>query len=420
MRKQTKKKKRDSPLPFLLLLCLFCAVLTYFWDLRYVPIVPEAEIPPFLAATTESKPSDALLQSDNSDGLPGSVTDRIPEAIVPETERTDTENPIPTLQTEVHAQSEQPVFHRKNSVYNFLVVGKDGAAANTDVLILLSFDTENGSASVVQIPRDTYLDGGKINALWAKYSAAAKRIGSADSTADGMQRLCRTLEEALCIRIDHWVFCSLAALRETVDAMGGVTLDVPCDMDYEDPAQNLSIHLKKGTQTLDGAAAEQFVRFRSGYLRGDLGRTEAQKLFLSALLAQLKTVSPLKLPALVAAAVKYVDMSLTVKDILFFAKAAQSLDMQKVSFLTIPGTDCREWGDSGAWYYILSREGAWETVNTYLNVYCAPIDGKLFDKTYRLTDQSNPTLLSYYRTHISPNQKTGSDIAENGVSIAVN
>ncbi len=423
MSKKVKKTKRRSPKVFLILTLLFCAALTYFWNVWYIPYLPKSEVPPFLtdaaapttAETVHSTAAPAVTDVKESTQAPTSPAPMpdIQTAAPKETAAAA----ITTVQSKPAETPASDIYARRDGVYNFLVVGKDDAASNTDVLMLLSFDTENGSASVVQIPRDTYIDGYKINALWAKYSAAARRQGSADARGDGMRKLCNTLETTLCVRIDHWVFCSLAALRETVDALGGVTLEVPCDMDYEDPAQNLEIHLKKGLQTLDGAHAEQFVRFRSGYLRGDLGRVEAQKLFLCALLDSLRDVSVLSLPSLIATAAKHVDLSLGAADILFFAKAAQKLDMQKVTFLTLPGTDCRANGNTGAWYYVLSREGTWEAVNRCLNVYETPVDGKLFDKNYRLTDAAKPTLLSYYRKHISPDFQTGTDIAENGISI---
>jgi LCP family protein required for cell wall assembly len=69
------------------------------------------------------------------------------------------------------------------------------------------------------------------------------------------------------------------AFRETIDALGGVEFDVPQNMNYDDPQQGLSIHLKKGYQLLDGDKAEQLVRFRN-YPMGDIDRTKVQFDFL--------------------------------------------------------------------------------------------------------------------------------------------
>lgn len=422
MSRKSAKKQPQKRAPKLFFGCLlfFCAALTYLWNVWYIPYLPVSEVPPFLrdGTNTELTQTDAAVTKVTaSDTETRSQTDRPFSA--------SAESSIPQ-QTNAEALSADStgsavsVYRRCEGVYNILVAGKDDAAYNTDVLILVSFDTKQNTAAAVQIPRDTYLDGYKINALWAKYMSSARRNGSASPEADGMEAFCDALEETLCVRIDHWVMCSLSAFRTLVDCIGGVTVNVPCDMDYEDPAQSLSIHLKAGVQTLDGSQAEQLVRFRSGYIRGDLGRVEVQKLFLSALLDKVKNgISVLDLPGLVTTAAKAVSTSLSFSDILFFAKQAQALDMQKVVMLTLPGTDCRENGSSGAWYYILSREGTWEAVNRYLNVYETDVDGKLFDRLYRLTDPDKSTLLSYYQSYRSADARTGADIQRDGVSVAV-
>ncbi len=408
--------RRHFPWLFLSVVLLFCVWMTYLYGVFYIPSLPREEIPPFL-------PSDTIP---TTEAATEAATEAITQRVTEEAAVTETQIPQTTSST-VCAESNTTssvsektnLYSRREGVYNILCAGRDEAAYNTDVLMLVSFDTKNGSASVVQIPRDTYLDGGKINALWAKKRNTAKKNGSASVDADAMDMLCRTLQETLCIRIDHWVLCNLQALRETVDALGGVTVDVPCDMHYDDPAQNLSIHLSAGTQLLNGAQAEGLVRFRSDYVRGDLGRVDAQKLFLSALLAKAKEISVLRLPALLKTAAAHLSTDLSLSDLLYFAKSAQKLDMSNVSFLTLPGTDCREYGDSGAWYYVLSRQGVWETVNTHLNVYQTSVDDRLFDRDYRLTNPKSPTLLSYYKTYLTAKPSTAEGIEERGIPIAL-
>ena len=85
----------------------------------------------------------------------------------------------------------------------------------------------------------------------------------------------------------------------------------------------------------------------------------------------------------------------------------------------MPGTDCREHGNSGAWYYILSRQGAWETVNAYLNVYHTPIDDILFDHSYRLANPEREVMMTYYKADLSANISTAADIREDGIPLAL-
>ena len=226
-------------------------------------------------------------------------------------------------------------------------------------------------------------------------------------------------EKSLCINIHHTAVLSLAGFQNIVNIMGGVGVYVPEGMYYNDPEQNLYINIPSGYQWLNGAQAEGLVRFRSGYVRGDLGRVDAQKLFLTALLSKAKEISVLQLPALIKTVSVHLSTSLSASDLLYFAKSAQKIDLSRVSFLTLPGTDCREYGDSGAWYYVLSRQGVWETVNNHLNVYQTAVDDKLFDRDYRLTNTARQAMLSYYQTYLTATVSSASGIAENGVSIAL-
>ncbi len=412
MRKKKSPVRRHFPWLFLSVLLGFCLWMTYLYGVFYIPSLPREEVPPFLQVQTDVP---TLTETQTAQSSAGTQT-------IDGSEQPSTDTPMTTAQNTAATADEQSatLYARRDGVYNILCVGRDEASYSTDVLIVISVDTKKGAASVVQIPRDTYLDGGKINALWAKKRNAARKNGSSAADEDAMAALCKTLEETLCIRLDHWILCNLAAFREAVDALGGVTVTVPCEMHYDDPAQNLSIHLDAGEQLLNGAQAEGLVRFRSGYVRGDLGRVDAQKLFLTALLAKAKDISVLQLPALLKTAAAHLSMSLSPSDLLYFAKSAQKIDFASVSFLTLPGTDCREYGDSGAWYYVLSRQGTWEIVNGHLNVYETAVDDKLFDRDYRLTDAARSAMLSYYQTYLPASVSSASGIAENGISIALN
>lgn len=426
MSKKKQTAARHFPWIFLSVLFIFCIWMTYLWGVFYIPSLPREEVPPFLQSEAVENPhtQESELSISDTAHTETQPSPQIPDTTAPAGKSPDepvmtSPPPAETTAEKMPATAEADVYTRRCGVYNILCAGRDDAAFNTDVLLLVSIDTKNGTASAVQMPRDTYLDGTKANAVWAKKRTQAKRAGSSIPDADAMDALAKTLEEVLCIRIDHWVLCSLTALRETVDALGGVSVCVPCDMDYEDPAQNLSIHLKKGTQLLDGSMAEGLVRFRSDYIRGDLGRTEVQKLFLTALLEQVKTVSILKLPALLQTVLKHLTTDLGFSDVLYFTKAIQKFEMSNVSFLTLPGTDCRQYGNTGAWYYVLSREGTWLCVNAYLNVYEKAIDDKLFDRDYRLTDTESSAMLNYYRTKITSDTSSAEDLRDNGVEVAL-
>ena len=100
------------------------------------------------------------------------------------------------------------------------------------------------------------------------------------------------------IPINYYVEFGFEAFRDTIDALGGVYYDVPQNMNYDDPAQDLHIHLTKGYQLLDGDKSEQLVRFRR-YPEGDIKRVEVQLNFIKTVAEQkMNSAIITKLPEL--------------------------------------------------------------------------------------------------------------------------
>lgn len=86
--------------------------------------------------------------------------------------------------------------------------------------------------------------------------------------------------------IHYYVKTDLNAVKKIVDSMDGVEFDVPTDMVYDDPHQNLHIDLKKVTQLLDGEKACHLLQYRRGYTEGDITRIQMQQQFLKELIRQ--------------------------------------------------------------------------------------------------------------------------------------
>lgn len=277
-------------------------------------------------------------------------------------------------------------YKRRDGVYNFLFVAKDHVAENTDVIMVISFDTVNSGLSVLQIPRDTYIEyngtGRRINYLYGALHAEAKNAGEKDSINAALERFASVIEKNMCIEIDYHILIDLEGFNSIVDAIGGVEMYVPYDLHYSDPEQNLYINIDKGQQILDGDKAEQFVRFRSDFVEGDLGRVDAQKIFLSAFLRQLKSSFTLTtIPGLVSAAFEcLVDTDIVIADAIFFAKNILSVDLENASFVTLPGYATRANVDSGAWYYVMARTDTLKVINEFVNVYGIDIADSLFDR----------------------------------------
>ncbi len=247
----------------------------------------------------------------------------------------------------------------------FLVAGLDQVAGNTDVLFLASADYDNRSLSILQIPRDTYFSAGtaqnKINQIYPLAYAKAK------SRRDGMRQLKERVEEAFLIPIDHCMTVDIEAFEGLIDMLGGVTVEVPCDMVYTDEAQDLSIRIKKGENLLNGKDAAHFMRFRSHYLMGDVGRVDAQKLLFSALFKKLQAADMYSLlvkglPGLYS----HIDSDMSLSDMLSTAYSFyRHKDAYSIRLMTLPGESARYGEGEGAWYYVANKKAASEMLSSY-------------------------------------------------------
>lgn len=154
---------------------------------------------------------------------------------------------------------------------NILVVGVDNDGTRSDTIMLLSATPKDKTINILSIPRDTRVS------LKKGYHT---KINSCIGKDNGEQLLIDQVKELTGLPVHSFCKVSFEGLRNIIDILGGVEYDVPMDMDYEDPVQDLVIHLKKGPQVLDGAQAEGLLRFRSGYASADLGRISTQQDFI--------------------------------------------------------------------------------------------------------------------------------------------
>lgn len=258
---------------------------------------------------------------------------------------------------------------RTDGRYSVLVVGTDDAGLNTDTILVASLDSKHNTASVMSIPRDTMSNVTRnVKKINAAYAVGAKDgVGNIDNLKTEITYL-------IGFPVDNYVIIDLTAFEELIDALGGVTIDVPQDMDYDDPYQDLHIHIKKGLQTLNGKDAIGFVRYRSGYVQGDLGRVKAQQLFIQALAEQVATPATVtKLPQLTSIILDNMDTDLTYGELAWFVKEAVSVDMStNLHMFTLPGvaeTVKPDGSYQALSYYLPYEDKILEIVNAYFNPY---------------------------------------------------
>lgn len=252
---------------------------------------------------------------------------------------------------------------------NILIAGCDRTSGLTDVLMILSVDGQSGRASVLQIPRDTY----------AEYTMGSYKKLNGAYSAMGAEGFCSFLSESLGLPIDRYLYMSPDALVGVVDAIGGVEIYLDAPMRYSDPVQGLNISLDAGRQILDGKKAEQFIRYRSGYADGDLGRLDAQKIFLCGLLEGVrKNTDPLTVARITATLIGKTETNITPSDGIGLAEVLLSLDVSQMFVMTAPG-EAVVASKSGASYYSLSSTAMDELLREYFG---APSGGFDRDKVF--------------------------------------
>ena len=236
---------------------------------------------------------------------------------------------------------------KSEDYYTVLILGRDtGGGGNTDTMLLASYDVTNQKATVMSIPRDTMVnvpyDIKRINAVY-NYG------GGGD---EGIQYLYKEISQLVGFEPDYQVVVEWDAVGEIVDAMGGVWFDVPRNMNYDDPYQDLHIHQEKGYRLLSGDDAMQVLRYRHdndmhyGYPDGDLGRIKTQQAFLSAMVEQLlKLENVTKIRQFIQVFQDNVETDLSFQNILWFAKKAVfgGLSMENVEFVTMPNKNVSAW-----------------------------------------------------------------------------
>ncbi|MEO0309535.1 MAG: LCP family protein, partial [Gloeomargarita sp. DG02_3_bins_56] len=139
------------------------------------------------------------------------------------------------------------------------------------------------------------------------------------------------------VPIDRYVRVNPMGVEALVDALGGITVNVPKDLKYQDDSQHLYINLKAGLQKLNGKQALHFLLFRQDGL-GDIGRIQRQQIFMRAFQEQALTPQNLtRLPQIFAVIKQYVDTNLTGEELLALARFAQETSREKFQMILLPG-----------------------------------------------------------------------------------
>ena len=220
-----------------------------------------------------------------------------------------------------------------NERVNVVVMGVEGT--RTDTMIFMSIDTKTNKVDAISIPRDTYHPtAGKTGQGQAKLNAVYgfKEIG-------GPLGVKNAISELLGVPIDYYVKVDYAGVKEIVDLIGGVEVDVPFRMQYDDPYSIPPLHIdfQPGVQVINGDQAMAYLRFRKNNdgsrSGGDVKRMERQQDFIK---SAAKSAMQIKLPYIVARGISHVETDMPMHKAIILATAMLGSKMDDVNIQTIP------------------------------------------------------------------------------------
>jgi len=264
-------------------------------------------------------------------------------------------------------------WERKPDFFTILVIGLDGGT-NANVIMVGAYDNVAQQAYIVSIPRDTRVDVQRNRRkIVSAYPVGMLNGGGHEG---GIERMKQEIQTLIGFRPDFYVLVNFDAFVQIIDAFGGVEVDVPFHMRYDDPFQDLHIDILPGLQVLDGQNALHFARFRRSNpgFRGitDYQRIENQQTVINALLLDMLTPQALlQIPTLLGTYRDYVYTDLSLGEKLWFAGQLNNVrDASALATYTLPMA-----GTSGApaWYEFAYEPGVLELINRTINPFTQDI-----------------------------------------------
>ncbi len=237
---------------------------------------------------------------------------------------------------------------------NILLMGLDKGKTRADVIMVVSLNPKENTVNVLSIPRDTRV----------QYSAGRyDKINHAMGYKNPEETIIKLVKQITGMPIHYYCEVNVSGFREVIDILGGVEYDVPINMHYDDPYQDLHIHINKGLQVLDGEDAEGLVRYRATYPTGDLGRIELQQDFLRELFKQkLKPKYIMKAPALLREINEHITTNFSGADATKYLGMLRKMNEESLTTHMLPGASQTIGGGS---YYVYDTTKTKELILNY-------------------------------------------------------
>ncbi|MDE6005057.1 MAG: LCP family protein [Oscillospiraceae bacterium] len=274
--------------------------------------------------------------------------------------------------------------------FTILFLGFDsednGSGSLHDVNYLIQFNLLTASMNILQIPRDTYMPNytnsptGKFNSIYTHGNKEKSNI----------QRVVDCVQENFGVPVDAYITTTCDNVAEIVDIVGGVPINMPYPVVFE--ADKV---IPDGEQVLNGEESEWFLRFRYGYQNGDIGRVQAQRIFMAAAMKKAISMNTVQIFSAVNKVYKQelIATDLSMEDISRIADLAGTIDMQNVNIFMLPGESAMA-GDQSIWS--VHKSATLEVLNEHFRTQQIKLISKksaiveyVTEENYKSTDYDN-------------------------------
>lgn len=265
----------------------------------------------------------------------------------------------------------------KGDVVNILVAGVSNdpndldypeeynGAGITDIIMYVSYDVKNNAMSVLQIPRDTYINNGVLSTSTGKINAIYAQ-GQHKDTGDYISNLAEVINQEFQLPVDYYATVDIKGFTEIIDLMGGIDMYVPYDI-WDDNNNRID----QGMHHIDGSTARWILRQRHCYAQADIQRMETQQYFYAACFRLFKTCSVKDLTKHVLPVVAYrVNTDMDFDTMTSLAMSLMKIDATRIYIAKALGGSMMVNDQS---VFVVNPDRTAELLNNYFRPYGDPV-----------------------------------------------
>lgn len=271
--------------------------------------------------------------------------------------------------------------------------------ARTDALLVATLNKDKKSIKLLSIPRDAYVYVPEVG--YETKINHAHAYGGPRSTID-------TIENELNIPIDYYVRVNFEAFMDVVDALDGITVDVPYEFKEQDSKDKAdAIHLMPGEQKLNGEEALALARTRKADT--DVERGKRQQEIIQALVQRsLSLKSVLKFDEVIDAVGENMTTNMTFSELKSFVGYLTHGKDLTIETLNIDGYDYQP---SGTYYWMFDDYSLAKTINELENHLDMPVTDFGFEYSEEdladIYDEAPPKDENKTEEEVTPNNENG-------------